>query len=486
MESNQDLLVIRHFNLSRQVEGKEVTLLQDINLRLPKGKITTLTGCSGCGKTLLSRSIIGLARVQGGSTSGDIEWSGEPGPTLLTRLTANIWQTWRGKRIGMIFQDPLSSFDPVMTCGEQLSEAVRAHKRVGRTETKKIVLNFLADLHLEDAERMYHSYPHQLSGGQLQRLSIAAAMIHRPALLIADEATSALDPKNERDIINLVHRFQDNYGTTVLWISHDLETAAPISDQIIVMEAGRIVENNNPESILKSPQHPTTRALITSKYIRVQTNNHKKNTILLTLSSISKRHRKHAVLENLDLHIHHGERLALVGPSGSGKSTLARLITGQDQADLGLLQWTNEKNEPLSSGPKRVQMIFQHPAASLNPKRTIRQSLKEPFDIHHLDFSPEKLDKILRDVGLHSDILDRYPSQLSGGQLQRVSLARSLVLLPDLLILDEAVSALDKVTQKQIMDLLDQVHETYGMAFLFITHDEALAEAFADRVITFS
>lgn len=465
MDSAATLLSVK--NLCLSIGGHE--LLNNIDLDIEEGAFVTLTGKSGCGKTLLARSIASLYPAGQISLKGKITFKDLP-------LERSRIRSILGKEIGMVFQHAALSFDPVMKCGKQMIEAVRNHENCSREEAETKVRSWLPRFQLTDVDKFMNAYPHELSGGQLQRISLAAATIHKPALLVADEATSALDRENEDAIIALINELRGELGMAVLWISHNLPLSLSLSDKIYIMEAGKIVEKADMQAFSGLRHHPATLSLLGAVYKPIQKNK-SNNRRLLTIENLSKKFAHQPVLQDFSMQVNEGQRIAITGPSGSGKSTLARIICGVESFDAGSLQWLGqEKNQ-------KVQMIFQHPALSLNPKMTIAQSLAEPYQIHRLPHDRQTLVNAMLEVGLEEMHLDRYPDQLSGGQLQRVCIARSLSLKPQLLILDEAVTALDAVTRTEILTLLDKVYEQHNMAYLMITHDHELANDFCDTLI---
>ncbi len=474
MDTNDFLLEIKNFGLSLTTGEGEKVLLENVDLSIPGGSFVTLTGKSGCGKTVLARSIAGLYPSRQSQVRGYQFFQG-------TALDNTLRKKIMGNEIAMVFQQPAQSFDPVMRLGNQLVETWLRHRQGTSAQARNHVREWLASFNLGDLDRILKAYPHQLSGGQLQRVSLAAATLHQPKLLIADEATSALDADNEKDIIDLIQQMRKTTGMAVLWISHDLPAALPISDHIYVMDNGRITASAPAVHIQKHASDPASLELLSAVY-RPSWQRSDQDEPLLQVKDISKKFDQNTLFDKFSLQLCRGQRLAIAGPSGCGKSTLARIIAGVEDVQEGEVVW----QDPTIKASSRVQLIFQHPALSLNPRMTIAQSLSEPFQIHKRSFSRSMLAEKLSEVQLTEDMLDRYPHQLSGGQLQRVCIARSLVLLPQLLILDEAVTALDAVNKVQILNLLDQMHQKYNMAMLMITHDQQLARLFCDEVISLS
>ncbi|MBK9689185.1 MAG: ABC transporter ATP-binding protein [Saprospiraceae bacterium] len=474
MDTNGFLLEIKNFGLSLTTDEGEKVLLEYIDLAIPQGGFVTLTGKSGCGKTVLARSIAGLYPSRQSQIRGNQLFQA-------TVLDNSLRKKIMGKDIAMVFQQPAQSFDPVMRLGNQLVEAWHQHRQGSTALARTQIREWLSHFNLGDLDRILKAYPHQLSGGQLQRLSLAAATLHSPKLLIADEATSALDAANEKDIIDLIQEMRKTTGMAVLWISHDLPSALPISDHIYVMDQGRITASAPAAQFQNQATDSASQELLSAVY-HPSWKQSDQTMALLRLNNITKKFEDKTIFENFNMKLSRGQRLAIAGPSGCGKSTLARIIAGVEDVQGGEVVWQDQSIKASSW----VQLIFQHPALSLNPKLTIAQSLSEPFRIHKQPFNRSILTEKLSEVQLTEEMLDRYPHQLSGGQLQRVCIARSLVLLPQLLILDEAVTALDAVNKVQILYLLDQMHQKYNMAMLMITHDQQLAHLFCDEVITLS
>ncbi len=475
----ETLIHIDSFSLSYLTEGGSITILKEVSLDLPESGVVSLLGPSGCGKSQLAKSILKLFEAKSTIADGNIVWCEDNSCTDLLSLSDEEMNAIRGRKIAIIWQDPKQAFDPIKKCGAQVTEALLVHTKIGKEEAKKQVMELLKDLHLENPDTIYNAYPHQLSGGQLQRVAIAAAIIHKPSLIIADEASSALDKDNENQILTILKNYVEKFKSTLLWINHDLKVSMQISDYFYIMENGSIVDNGDIASIRHS-KNSLTQALLTTNFQR----NHfiqPSSKILFKFEGVSKRYAKNKVLDGLSLMIYHRERVGIAGPSGKGKSTIAKIIANIESPDKGSIIWTNIDGANINKAKNKVQMVFQQPGTSFNPKMTMGQSLQEALSL--CDNAPIKLNTLLQRVDLSESILPLYPHQLSGGQLQRVAIARALVFEPLLLILDEAITALDSITKKQILDLLDELHATSTMAYLFISHDQELIAGFCDRVI---
>jgi peptide/nickel transport system ATP-binding protein len=476
----ETLLHIEKRSLSFNTKGEIANVLHEVTIDLPKSGIVSLLGPSGCGKTQLARTILRLYDERVATISGLASWCENDKCTDLMTLSDDEMNAYRGKRIGMVFQDPKQVFDPIKKCGTQVLEALQVHNKLSTQNAKQHVLNLFKELNLEDVDTIFDAYPHELSGGQLQRIAIAAAIIHRPALIIADEATSALDKDNEIQIIELLKNYVSNHQCTLLWISHDLAISLQMSDYIYIMDKGHIIDQGDGIAIKKSTV-PLTLALLNTTYIRK--NSFTSQPIpLLSLEHVSKSYANTSVLKNFNLVIDKKERLGLAGPSGRGKSTIAKIISSIETPDSGNVLWNSNQSNINNHTAQKVQMVFQQPTQSFNPKMTMAQSMVEAIALSGNKIMDLKF--LIESVGLSETMLSRYPHQLSGGQLQRLAIARALVFNPQLLILDEAVTALDSITKKQILELLDTLYQTSEMAYLFISHDEELIEQFCDRIIT--
>ncbi|MDW8125771.1 MAG: ABC transporter ATP-binding protein [Geminicoccaceae bacterium] len=493
---------------------RPVLLVEDLTVALPRGadrafavegasfavapgEILCLVGESGSGKSVTAQAIMGLLpKGQLEPVRGRVLLEQE---SLLDAPPSRL-RALRGAKMAMIFQEPMTALNPVMRCGAQIDEVLRTHTRLSPAERYDRILAILEEVRLPDPERFARAYPHELSGGQRQRIMIAMALVMEPVLLIADEPTTALDVTTQAQILRLIKDLQARHGTAVLFITHDFGIVAEIADRVAVMQWGRIVEQGPKDEILRRPRHPYTRMLIGSvpslspRHPRGRTN----APVVLRTEKLGKiyepagffrRRPPVRAAEAVDLVIRKGEVLGIVGESGSGKSTVARCIARLTDPSEGEV-WLG--SDPIGRLPvralrphrRRVQVVFQDPYRSLNPRRTVGESITEgPVNF---GLSPRaaraRAEELMRLVRLDPAALDRYPHQFSGGQRQRICIARALAMEPELLIADEAVSALDVSVQAQVLRLLDEIRERLELAVLFITHDLRVAAQLCDRV----
>ena len=486
------LLDIR--NLSLTLDGR--TLLSDITLSVAAGEIVALVGESGSGKSLTALSVLGLAPDRAQIT-GDIVLDGQ----TLTALDDRALQSIRGRDIGMVFQEPLTALNPVMTIGDQVAEVVRLHSRCSRTEGRAAARKALDDAGLSAPRFTLDLYPHQLSGGQRQRVAIAMATALKPRLLIADEATSALDPVNQALVLDLLCARAKEGGSGLLLILHDLAVARERADRVVVIREGRIVETAPAEALgregltseygqtlLRDALHtppprilPTADAPVVAQAVDVV------RTYAGSRKLFGKGPEIRAV-DGVSLSIQRGESVGLIGESGCGKSTLLRALAGLESVQGGRVlinghDWTDKGHQRQMR--QRIQPVFQDPGASLDPRWSVYRSLCEP--LHLLDSPPPHTERLaietLEQVGLDARFLNRLPHQMSGGQRQRVALARALMTKPDLIVLDEAVSALDVTVRARILDLLSNLTRDHGIALLFVSHDLEVVRRLTDRVL---
>jgi peptide/nickel transport system ATP-binding protein len=469
--------------------------VENVSFAVAPGEIVCVVGESGSGKSVTAHAVMGLLPGELTATAGRIVLEGTD---LLTRSPAEL-RRLRGDRMAMVFQEPMTALNPVMRVGDQIGEVLEIHARLDERGRRQRVLEVMTSVHLPEPERMIDVYPHQLSGGQRQRIMIAAALVLDPVLLIADEPTTALDVTTQAQILKLIKELQQRRRTGVLFITHDFGVVAEIAHRVVVMQRGRVVEQGTTDQMLRNPRHdytrmliravpslhPPVRAPITDTPVVLETRGLGKTYVMGGLFA----RRRICAATAIDLSVRRGETLGVVGESGSGKSTVARciarliepsegeiLIDGADIAHLGA--------RALRPHRKRAQIIFQDPYRSLNPRRTVGASMVEgPINFGTAPAAAlERAQKLMRLVGLDPDALTRFPHQFSGGQRQRICVARALAMEPEILIADEAVSALDVSVQAQVLMLIDDVRTRFNLAVLFITHDLRVAAQICDRI----
>ena len=511
---DQPLLEIADLKVTFESTTGVVEAVRDFDLTIYPGQSIAIVGESGSGKSTAAMSILGLLPGTGKVTSGSIKLNGEE----LTELDEKGWQKVRGNKIGLVPQDPMSNLNPVWRIGTQVEESLRANHVVEGSERHARVVQLLEEAGLPEAERRAKQYPHEFSGGMRQRALIAIGLAARPELLIADEPTSALDVTVQKKILDHLETLTEELGTALLFITHDLGLAAERADHLLVMHRGRIVEKGPSLQILRNPQHPYTKRLVTAApslaSARIQSakaqgiesseelasGHHDSEEVVLSVQNLVKefdvrgQKGKQKVLRAVDdvtFDVRRGTTLALVGESGSGKSTVANmalrlleptsgrvLFEGQDIAKL--------KGRELFEMRRKMQVVFQNPYGSLDPMYSIYRCIEEPLTLHKVGNRKERearVAELLDLVQMPRSAMRRYPNELSGGQRQRIAIARAMALGPEVIVLDEAVSALDVLVQNQILQLLTQLQEEMRLSYLFITHDLAVVRQTADDIV---
>ncbi len=474
--------------------GDRAHAVENVSLDVKPGEVVCIVGESGSGKSVTAAAVMGLLppnalRVTGGA----IRLAGED----VLRARRSRLRALRGSRMAMIFQEPMTALNPVHPVGRQIEEVLRCHGWTG--DRRKRVLDLMASVHLPDPAAIARAYPHQLSGGQRQRIMIAMALVLEPALLIADEPTTALDVTTQAQILALIKDLRREHGTGVLFITHDFGVVADIADRVVVMKDGRVVETGTTDAVLGRPQVDYTRMLIAAvPTLSPRPPRAATGPVVLETDGVTKifgggglfqTRRVVPAVDGVSLTLARGETLGIVGESGSGKSTVARCIARLIEPSGGAIRIDGQDIAPLAAARlhavrRRVQMIFQDPYRSLNPRRTVGQSIVEgPMNYGTSRADAEaRARTLLETVGLNPAVLGRYPHQFSGGQRQRLCIARALMMEPELLIADEAVSALDVSVQAQVLTLLETVRDRFNLAMLFITHDLRVAARLADRI----
>ncbi|MGW6657338.1 dipeptide ABC transporter ATP-binding protein [Rhodococcus sp. NPDC055024] len=466
-----------------------------VSFTVGRGEVVAVVGESGSGKSTTAHAILGLLAGSGHVTGGSVEFEGE----RIDSYSDRAWQRIRGARIGLVPQDPTTSLNPVTRIGDQVAEVLRIHGLADRRTARLDAVAVLERAGIDRPEIRARQYPHELSGGMRQRVLIGIALVANPALIIADEPTSALDVTVQRRILDHLDERIAESGAAVLLITHDLGVAADRADRILVMQGGRIVESGRTADILGDPQDEYTKKLLNSapslssgpvdRPVRQDT------TPLLTLTGITKRFnagRGNSItaVNEVSLTVPRGQTVSLVGESGSGKSTTARIAVRLEQADVGTITFdgqdiTKVKGSDLRELRRKIQLVYQNPYASLDPKLSVQDIVAEPlraFKVGGRSEQQSRAAELLDQVALPAQFLSRKPAELSGGQRQRVAIARALALKPDLLVLDEPVSALDVSVQAQILALLDELQRDLGLTYLFISHDLAVVRQISDVV----
>ena len=519
------VLKVDELSVSFLKENESISAVRDVSFSLRKGQKLGVVGESGSGKSVTSLTILNL--LTGHTTargSGEILFTDSEKQLNLTDLSDNEIRKIRGNRISMVFQEPMSSLNPVIRCGKQVKEILDIHNILEPEKRKQYILDLFEELALPDVERIYRSFPHELSGGQLQRVNIAMALAPRPDIIICDEPTTALDVTVQAQILDLLDATVRKYGIALIFISHDLDVIARLCDSVIVMYQGQVVESGPLPITFQDPKHSYTQALLTCKPTADN-----RNFVLPTVSSImdhsyvaaKRKGRSYEdspiVLETKNLSVHFTSRkglffgksqkvkavntvtlqllrnecLGVVGESGSGKSTMAYCLSGLIEQTAGEIFYKGKllTHDLFSTDTQLrtdIQLIFQDPYGSLNPRMSVGESIEEPIQYHKIVPQSQvrsKMLELLEQVGLNSNFASRYPHQLSGGQRQRVCIARALSVNPKILICDESVSALDVSVQAQILNLLDQLKSQLDLSMIFISHDLAVVHYICDRVI---
>ncbi|AVJ28802.1 dipeptide ABC transporter ATP-binding protein [Achromobacter spanius] len=530
--SSAPLLSVRGVSVDFNTDTGGFRAVDNLDFDVRPGRTLAIVGESGSGKSVTSMAIMRLTDYSGGriSTGQILFRDSDDREVDLTQATDEQMRAIRGNDIAMIFQEPMTSLNPVFTIGDQIVEAIMLHQQLSRSAARQSARKLLEKVRLPDAEQLLDRYPHQLSGGMRQRVMIAMALSCQPRLLIADEPTTALDVTIQAQILNTIRELQRDLGTAVIFITHDMGVVAEMADDVVVMLRGKKVEQGTVEEIFNAPKHPYTRALLaavprlgslTGRDLPLRTpqtvlegdtlrevgETREQNTAtydeaVLRVDKLTTRfdvghnlfgrvtHRVHAV-EQVSFDVYPGETLALVGESGSGKSTIGKTLQQLVAPTSGAVRYNGQDIFSMDSAGRQrlrqeIQYIFQDPYASLDPRKTVAFSIAEPIRTHGLltgeDAIARRVGELLEQVGLKPEHAKRYPHEFSGGQRQRVCIARALASNPKLIIADESVSALDVSIQAQILNLLMDLQKDRGLSYLFITHDMAVVEKVSHRV----
>ncbi|HEY7718291.1 MAG TPA: ABC transporter ATP-binding protein [Pedococcus sp.] len=492
------LLAVRDLTVAFATPGGEVEAVRGVSLDVARGETVAVVGESGSGKSTLAASVNRLLAANGRISSGSIRLDGAE----LTGLGEKAMTAIRGSRIGMVPQDPMTNLNPVMKVGAQIVEALEVHGLATGREARDRAVALLERAGITDASARAGQYPHEFSGGMRQRVLIAMALACRPELLIADEPTSALDVTVQRLVLDQMEELARELGAAVMLITHDLALAAERADRVVVMYRGEVVEQGPSAEVIDAPQHEYTRRLLAAApsmatpKISTAVEDPAGREVLLSLRGVERRYRLRGrreplvAVDGLDLVVRRGQTVAIVGESGSGKSTTARLALKLEDCDAGTVTFRGTdlstlRRSALKEFRRSVQPVFQNPYASLDPRYTVAEAVAEPLRVHRIGDDRSRraaVERLLDQVALPAAVADRRAHELSGGQRQRVAIARALALEPELVVLDEAVSALDVLVQEQILDLMVRLQRELDLAYLFISHDLAVVRLVAHEV----
>ena len=501
-DRNDDAIIdARNIAVTFKVEHGTVEAVKDISFQLYRGETIAIVGESGSGKSVTARTIMGLLTKRASvSKSATVRFNGDD----ILKFSSRQRRALRGNRISMIFQEPMSSLNPIYTIGSQIVEAIRVHSKLSRKEAEARALDLLRQVQIPEPEARLKQYPHQLSGGQRQRVMIAMALSNDPDVLIADEPTTALDVTVQAQILNLIRDLQKKRGMAVVLITHDLTIVKQFSDYVYVMQHGEMREHNTTEKLFEAPQHPYTKKLLASEPHGTAKPLPENSGVLLTANGVRvsfmmrygglfKPELKELIaVDSLGLTLNRHETLGLVGESGSGKTTFGQSLLRLNDPVAGEVIFDGERVDGRSRSQmrplrSRMQIVFQDPFASLNPRMTIGQIIEEGLVINGLGRTKaERLERVrdaLEAAGMPGNILSRFPHEFSGGQRQRIAIARAVALEPEFILLDEPTSALDLSVQAQIIDLLRKLQDERGLSYLFISHDLKVVRALCHRVI---
>ncbi|MDK4283159.1 dipeptide ABC transporter ATP-binding protein [Corynebacterium pseudodiphtheriticum] len=516
-DNSKPLLELKDLNITFSSSGGNVHAVRGANLEVYPGETVAIVGESGSGKSTTAMSVIGLLPKNGKIEGGSIVFNGED----LTKASEKRFQQIRGAEIGLVPQDPMSNLNPVWKIGAQVTESLKANNALDGADKDEKVAQLLTEAGLPDAAKKAKQYPHEFSGGMRQRALIGIGLAARPQLLIADEPTSALDVTVQRKILDHLASLTEELGTAVLLVTHDLGLAAERAEHLVVMHRGRIVESGPSQEILQNPQHPYTQRLVqaapsinTARYsdnVTVNENSdaadsqstsgepiNADNDFIIEVVNLTKEFAQRGrgkdvfkAVDDVSFNVRRGTTLAMVGESGSGKSTIANMVLQLLEPTSGTIKFNGEdvskfSKKQLFNLREKMQVVFQNPYGSLDPMYSIYKSIEEPLILHKRGNRKERQKRVaelLDMVAMPASTMQRFPNELSGGQRQRIAIARAMALNPEVLVLDEAVSALDVLVQDQILKLLQNLQDEHNLSYLFITHDLAVVRQSADDVV---
>lgn len=511
--NQQPLLRMDDVKISFQSSTGVVEAVRGVSFDIYPGESVAIVGESGSGKSTTAMSILGLLPENGSVTGGSIIFDGQ----TINQMSEKQIQKIRGSEIGLVPQDPMSNLNPVWKIGTQVAESLKANNVVGKSEVKKRVNELLAEAGLPDPESRANQYPHEFSGGMRQRALIGIGLAANPRLLIADEPTSALDVTVQKKILDHLKTLTDQHGTALLFVTHDLGLAAERAEHLIVMHRGRIVEAGPSREILEDPHHPYTQRLVNAAPLMASQRTHttaqvgvakgteadatkSKDTAqeIIRVKDLTKefpvrgkRGEMFKAVDSVSFTLNKGETLAVVGESGSGKSTVANMVLNLLEPTSGEILYQGENVQKMSAKEifrlrRKLQVVFQNPYGSLDPMYSVYKSIEEPLVLHKVGnrkSREKRVAELLEMVAMPASAMRRYPNELSGGQRQRIAIARTLALEPEVIVLDEAVSALDVLVQNQVIELLNELQQNLRLSYLFITHDLAVVRQTADNVV---
>lgn len=525
--AHQDLLQVTNLSIGFFQQSKTVMAVKDVSFNLKENEILAIVGESGSGKSVTSLALLGLLDKKRSKVSGEMLYNG----LSLLDFKEKQYRSYRGNEISMIFQEPMSSLNPSLSCGFQVVEIIRQHTNLSKKEAKEQTISLFEKVKLPQPQAIFNAYPHQISGGQKQRVMIAMAIACKPKILVADEPTTALDVTVQKEILVLLKQLQQETQMSIIFISHDLSLVSEIADNVAVMYKGEIVEYASAKAIFTNPQNTYTKALLNARpsldnrlkelptishFLEnkpkpaIETLQERKERLdlmyslppFLEIKNVAKTYvsksgiftksREVKAVNDVSFSIYPGETLGLVGESGCGKSTLGNAILQLTPAEEGSILFKGEEITMLSRKKlralrKHIQVIFQDPYASLNPTLRVGQAIMEPLEVHKLYATKqERRDRalyLMQRVGLDSEHFNRYPHEFSGGQRQRIGIARTIAVEPQLIICDESVSALDISVQAQVLNLLNELKKDFGFTYIFISHDLAVVKYMADQLV---